>query len=194
MARCYSVWMHKRQTRPQYLPAIWLLSDARNDAVLETLLRQSRQRIGFVFRHYHLAPDARRARYRQLKQIADRRGHLTILSGSAAMAERWRAHGYYAPARRLTPKRTSLLAIATAHDIAEIAAANRAGADAVMLSPVFATRSHPGARGLGGLRFLLLARHAAMPVIALGGMNPERARRLRWPQWAAIDGLSLTPT
>jgi thiamine-phosphate pyrophosphorylase len=29
-----------------------------------------------------------------------------------------------------------------------------------------------------------------MPVIALGGMNGTTARRLDWPRWAAIDGLS----
>jgi thiamine-phosphate pyrophosphorylase len=29
-----------------------------------------------------------------------------------------------------------------------------------------------------------------MPVIALGGMTSPTARRLDWPRWAAIDGLS----
>lgn len=182
--------MHKRQTRPHPLPAIWLLSDARNDAVLETLLRESPHRLGFVYRHYHLEPDARRTRYDRLKRIADRCGHLTILSGSAAQAVRWRAHGHYAAAGRLTPKRTGLLIIAAAHNMAEIAAANRSGADAAMLSPVFPTRSHPGARTLGTLRFLLMSRYAAMPVIALGGMHRRHAKRLHWQRWAAIDGFS----
>lgn len=182
--------MHKRQTCPDTLPELWLISDARNDAVLELALRSHTRRIAFVYRHYHLPPDARRARYDTLKRIADRHGHVTILSGSAAQAARWRADGYYAPARRLTPKRTGLLAVATAHDMAEIAAANRARADAVMLSPVFPTRSHPGARTLEPLRFLMMSRYAAMPVIALGGMDQACADRLRWPRWAAVDGLS----
>ena len=63
-------------------------------------------------------------------------------------------------------------------------------ADAVLLSPVFATRSHPGAPSLGPLRFLLMAQKAALPVIALGGMTAQRAARLRVHRWAAIDGLS----
>jgi thiamine-phosphate pyrophosphorylase len=29
-----------------------------------------------------------------------------------------------------------------------------------------------------------------MPVIALGGMTRKTVRRLEWPRWAAIDGLS----
>jgi thiamine-phosphate pyrophosphorylase len=63
-------------------------------------------------------------------------------------------------------------------------------ADAVLLSPVFPTRSHPGAAALGPARFRLMARHAQMPVVALGGMTVRTARRLDWPRWAAIDGLS----
>ena len=80
--------------------------------------------------------------------------------------------------------------MATAHSLGEIAAANRARADAVLLSPAFATRSHPGTAALGPLRFRRLAAHAAMPVIALGGMNARTANRLRWLRWAGIDGLS----
>ena len=84
-----------------------------------------------------------------------------------------------------------MLRLATAHSLREIGDANRLGADAVLLSPVFPTRSHPGARTLGPLRFRLLAAHAAMPVIALGGMDQALAGRLDWRRWAAIDGLSL---
>jgi len=60
----------------------------------------------------------------------------------------------------------------------------------VLLSPVFPTRSHPGQPTLGPVRFRLLAARAGLPVIALGGMNRATARRLAWPRWAAIDGLS----
>jgi thiamine-phosphate pyrophosphorylase len=74
--------------------------------------------------------------------------------------------------------------------MAELGLAARLGADAALLSPVFATRSHPGGATLGPVRFRLLARQAALPVIALGGMDARRARALRWRRWAAIDGLS----
>ena len=105
------------------------------------------------------------------------------------MARRWRAAGAYGPPRALG-RAQGLLRFATAHDLREIGTANRVGADAVLLSPVFPTRSHPDTEWLGPLRFRLLARQAAMPVIALGGMTGRHAKRLRWPHWAAIDGLS----
>jgi thiamine-phosphate pyrophosphorylase len=60
----------------------------------------------------------------------------------------------------------------------------------VLLSPVFATRSHPGSTVLGAAKFRLLARQSRVPVIALGGMDSHRAQQLGWHRWAAIDGLS----
>ena len=59
-----------------------------------------------------------------------------------------------------------------------------------MISPVFPTRSHLGGEALGANRFHALARTSPLPVIALGGMDADRARDLDWPRWAAIDGLT----
>lgn len=174
--------MDKRQT----LPRLWLLTDQRNDAVLEATLARMPRGSGLVFRHYHLAEAERRARFRQLARLARARGMVVILSGDPRTARKWGADGVYGSLRRAP----GLLRLATAHNLREIVAANRAGADGVLLSPVFATRSHPGAQTLGSVGFRLLARHAAMPVIALGGMDHKRAGALGWPRWAGIDGFS----
>lgn len=174
----------------QPLPDLWLLSDARNDHVIEKSLRAFRVPIGFVFRHYFLPAAERRARYDTLAHIACAQGHMVILSGTARQARAWGADGVYGAPDRIGPRRAGLLHIATAHDLMEIGAANRAHADAVMLSPVFPTRSHPGAPTLGVMPFLMLAKRAHMPVIALGGMDRMFAQQLRWHRWAGVDGLS----
>jgi thiamine-phosphate pyrophosphorylase len=177
-------------SRGQHLPELWLLSDERNDGVLEDALARLPRGSGFVYRHYHL-PDAERvARYLALARIARARRHRVFLADSALTALEWGADGYYGAPRALTPQRAGLPALAAVHDLREIAQANRIGADAALLSPVFATRSHPDGRPLGPLRFRLLAQFAQMPVIALGGMDQRGADRLQWPRWAAIDGLS----
>lgn len=173
----------------QTLPLLWLLSDQRNDARLEAALAGLPRRSGFVFRHYHLADALRRKRFDALAALARARDHLVVLSGDAELAAEWGADGVYGPPA-LLEKRTGLLRLATAHDAGEVAAANRCRADAVLISPVFATASHPDAKPLDPLRFRELAAQAQMPVIALGGMNVERARDLDWPRWAAIDGFS----
>ena len=117
-----------------------------------------------------------------------------MLADSSLTALEWGADGIYGAPLSLWPTRKGLLRLATAHDLAEVAEANRKRADAVLISPVFATNSHPGATSLGPSRFRLLARHAAMPVIALGGMDWHRANALNCQHWAAIDGLSRVST
>ena len=164
--------------RLQPLPQLWLISDARNDAALENALARLPRGSGFIFRHYHLAPAARRARFAALARLARARGHVTALSGSRRQAQAWHADLAYGPRGDLVP----------VHGLRELARAQGvAGAAAVLISPVFATRSHPGAQSLGPLRFRLLAARAQVPVIALGGMNRRAARRLDWSRWAAID-------
>ncbi|MDZ4139864.1 MAG: thiamine phosphate synthase [Erythrobacter sp.] len=176
-------------TRANPLPALSLLSDERNDAVLERALARLPRSSAFVFRHYHLDDKARRQRFDALAAAARAHDHLVILSGTAELAQEWGADGIYGPPEKLD-KLPGLLRLAAAHDAREILLANRTGADALFLSPVFPTRSHPGGGYLGPVKFRELAMQAEMPVIALGGMTAERARHLYWPRWAAIDGLS----
>lgn len=171
-------------TTRQTLPLLWLFSDERNDAQLEEALAALPQGSGFVFRHYHLAPDERRARFEELATVARQSGHLVVLS----RAQGWGEDGSYGPPEKLGEG----LRLATAHDGEEIERAIEAGADGIFLSPVFPTASHPGARTLGVFGFGVLAQQSPVPVIALGGMTAERAEELDWPRWGAIDGLAST--
>ncbi|MEN7537984.1 thiamine phosphate synthase [Aurantiacibacter flavus] len=180
--------MHQRQS----LPNLWLLSDARNDGVLEEALTRLPRGSAFVYRHYHLPPRKRIARWWRLRDLCLARDHLLVLADSALTAREWGAQGTYGAPLALYPQRADLVQIATAHTMREIAQANRKRADAIMLSPAFATRSHPGAPHLGPVRWHLFAAHAQMPVIALGGMTAQTARRLGTQRWAAIDGLSAS--
>ncbi len=152
-------------------------------AALERLPRGG----GIVFRHHATPAAARRLLYDRVRRVARRRGLVLVLAGSPRLAVAWRAdgaHGRSPHARAARP----LLRTAPVHDARQMAAARHA--DLLFVSPVFATRSHPGAGGLGPLRFALLARRARRPVIALGGMDAVRARRIRAAGWAAIDAWS----
>ena len=158
--------------RRQPLPRLWLITDARNDSVLDRIIARLPRGAGVIFRHYHLASPQRAARLAEVARLCRRFGHrLEIAVGG---------YGAPAPHRRLV----------TVHSLHEIGRANRFGAEAVLLSPVFPTRSHPGARPLGPLRFRMLAKRSTVPVIALGGINRRSALRLKGFTWAAIDGLN----
>lgn len=173
-------------TRLKPLPAIWLISDARNDARLEEALANLPDHSGFVFRHYHLKEAARRARYDELLGLCREAGHLMVLSSDADTALAWGADGIYGPPEKLG-ERPELLRFATVHDAREVFIANRAKVDGMFLSPVFPTRSHADGACLGINEFRTIAALAESPVIALGGVNAERAADLGWPRWAGID-------
>lgn len=122
------------------------------------------------------------------------RGVRVLIANDAALAERLRADGAHAPQsaiariegwRRAHPR---WLITAAAHDPAAIAAAGRCGADAVLVSPVFATQSHFGAASLGIARFASLVQGAAIPAYALGGITYENAARL---SALRVSGLAL---
>jgi thiamine-phosphate pyrophosphorylase len=189
MRRCYSAVMRQRQTlTARNLPRIWLVSDARNDAGLEQALKRLPRGSGLIFRHYHLDPAARRARFVELARAARRRGHLIALSGSVALARQWRADAAYGSPSAVS-RGPAFPRLITAHSLTELARAHHARASAVLLSPVYPTRSHLRGRSLGPLRFRMIVARTHIPVIALGGMNPRRAARLGAHRWAAVDGL-----
>ena len=64
-------------------------------------------------------------------------------------------------------------------------------ADAALLSPIFATKSHPKAHPLTAARARLMARNALLPVLALGGVTARNASLLKgFAGFAAIGALS----
>jgi thiamine-phosphate pyrophosphorylase len=137
---------------------------------------------GIVFRHYSLSEAERRFLFDRVRAAHP---GLLLLAGDAAVARAWGADGSHGrgPGEGLRA--------APAHDLAEIRAAEAAGAAMIFLSPVFETRSHPGVEALGAEGFARLAGETELPVIALGGMNAARVTTL--PEaygWAGIDAFA----
>jgi thiamine-phosphate pyrophosphorylase len=153
------------------------MTDERQGEKLRTALERLPRGAGIVFRHYSLPRPARRALFAEVKEIARRRRLLLVVAGAPLPG------GDGVHNRRGAGIRT-----ASAHNLRELRAAERSGADLVFLSPVYATRSHPGAVPLGPRRFALIAHQARVPVIALGGMDATRFRNLGGAfGWAGID-------
>lgn len=183
--------MRARQTLPRRAPPrLWLMTDERQGERLWTALARLPRGAGIVFRHYRTAPAERRAVFEKVRRIARRRTLTLVLAAPPRIAAAWHADGVHGRAGHRVAR--PLLRTAPAHDAVELRAALLAGADVVFLSPIFATRSHPGVRVLGPLRFGALARGGGR-VVALGGMDRRRGRRLAALGsygWAGIDALS----
>lgn len=165
------------------LPRLWLMTDERMDAALWTALDRLPRGAGIVFRHYSLPLAERRALFARVAKLARRRGLVLLRAGDTPLGRTEAGtHG--------TRPRRPGIHTRPAHSRREAIAAIRAGADAIFVSPVFATRSHPGARTLGPFGFAMLVRGLEVPVIALGGMTSSRFKRLKALDiygWGAID-------
>lgn len=181
------------------LPLIWLFTDARLGDTLFAAVRAMPPGSGIVVRHDGLVAGARWRLLRRLVRLARARGHVVLLAGTPVLARRWGADGVHLrqPLARLAPRARALGLIVAmpVHDAREARVARRIEADLAFVSPLHPTRSHPGAPVLGRKVWLRLARQAGAHPVALGGLDPARARALRrtgashglTPGWAAID-------
>lgn len=123
-----------------------------------------------------------------------------FVSGRPDLAAAVGAHGVQlaaddlapADARRLLPDGWLGRSV---HSLAEAETARGEGADFLLVGNVYETASHPG-RAAAGLELVRSCSALGLPVIAIGGLTPERARAARdagaWGV-AAIRALWLVP-
>jgi thiamine-phosphate pyrophosphorylase len=126
----------------------------------------------------------------ELRRITRAAGNKLLIANDADLAARIGADGIHlsesdaaqaAHWRALHPRWIVTAAAHTAR------ATCRPALDAVFLSPVFATQSHPESRSLGAMRLRCVAQMAPLPVYALGGIDSGTAGRLAD---AALIGLA----
>jgi thiamine-phosphate pyrophosphorylase len=182
------------------VPRLWLVTDALR--LPDPLPAAANLPPGSAVLARDLAPAvlravARLARRRRLVLLVAGDGRLALALGAGLhLPERRPTSGllaFLAARRRYSLLRGALLSVA-AHGVAGLARARRLRADAVVLSPAFATASHPGAPGLGPLRWGALAVRASrrLAVVALGGIAAGTVARLprrRLAGLAAVAGL-----
>ncbi len=186
-----------RTSRGKRLPALMLMTDPARLPDPLGAVRRLPPGSAVVFRAFGAADAV--AQGRQLAQAARRRGVVLLAGADPALAMAIGAGGVHLPerlahrARTLRRTHPRWLITVAAHGQAAIRRAGRFGADAVVVSPVFESRSASAGRPLGLVRFVALANGAGTPVYALGGMNAATARRLMGSGAigiAAVEGLA----
>jgi thiamine-phosphate pyrophosphorylase len=177
--------MPSRQARPdQVLPRFWLMTDERMGDRLWQALDRLPDGAGIVFRHYATPPEERRALFARIAARCASRRLILIRAGDAPLADR--EDGVHGAA----PLSGDGIRTWPAHDRADALAGVTAGADLLFASPVFATRSHPGAPALGADKAAAIVGGLTIPAIALGGMTCARfaaIEHLGFYGWAGID-------
>lgn len=137
---------------------------------------------GVVYRPFD-APDAVERGLR-LARIARRRGLLLLAGADPSLAEAIGAGGVHLPQRLahgaadIRSAHPSWRITAAAHDAEAVRAAQLAGVEAVVVSPVFASNSPSAGAPLGVDGLAAIAASAALPVYALGGVNAKTADAL----------------
>lgn len=173
---------HRHPKRPP-IPTLWLMTDERMGDGLWRAIDSLPRGSGIVFRHYSTEPGKRRALFTRVARMAQRKRLILVRAGPTPLAKEAGTHG------RGTLRPGGIRTWA-AHSRKEAVAGKRAGADALFVSPLYPTRSHPVAGTLGPVRAAAIGQALDIPVIALGGMNAARFRKLRglgFHGWAAID-------
>jgi thiamine-phosphate pyrophosphorylase len=191
IARTLSRAAAARKPRSHPLPSMLVVTDPDRTPDPVELARRLPRGCGLVYRAFG-APHAKKTG-RKLGKIARRR-HLVLLIGADALRIRGQA-GIHLPermahrARRLKFASPGFLVTVAAHSLGAILRARRAGADAVLISPVFDSRSPSAGRPLGPCRFAALVRAGGMPAYALGGITTKNAPRLLGAGAAGIAGV-----
>lgn len=171
----------RRRRCAALLPAVIMVTDRRRLPDPETSAANLPRGAAVLLRDYD-HPD-RSGLARRLARICRRNGLRLLIAGDARLARSVRADGvHYSEAslrqRRQIAHEPSVMVTTACHTMASLRRANTAGVDACLLSPVFATESHPGVRTLGPWRFAALVHLSRRPIYALGGVDNTSIRRL----------------
>jgi thiamine-phosphate pyrophosphorylase len=188
------------RVRGKALPRLFFFTDPARTPDPEAVIRRLPRGAGVVYRAF--GDPAAVARGRRLVKAARRRGLLLLAGADAGLAARIGADGVHLPermaakARGIKRARPTWIVTGAAHSQAAIVRARRSGADAVFVSPIFASASPSAGRPLGPLRFATLTVRPGLPVFALGGINQRTVRLLKGSAAsgvAAVEALLPVP-
>jgi 8-oxo-dGTP diphosphatase len=166
------------------LPIEYALSNATeagDEAFLAALQRRLAEGLRFVQLREKTMPRERLARLadRVVRLVRDA-GGIVLVNDDEALAREAGADGVHLSAARLAAiaARPAFDRVgASVHTRAELRRAEHLGADLAVLGPVRPTPSHPGVPPLGWDGFERIARDAAIPVFAIGGLAPGDLER-----------------
>lgn len=161
------------------------MTDPRVDDGLFEAIRRLPKGAGVVLRHDHLPRQQRERLARVLKRMCQRHRLVFAVARDAMLARRVGADLVHQPSSSpgIMPFSKSV------HNLRDASIASRQGADVVFVSPLFATRSHPGQPPLSLEEADALARKSGATAIALGGMTESRFQGLRTNAFHGYAGI-----
>jgi len=148
------------------------------DVFLDQLQRSLQSGIRLVqLRQTQLPEEEYATLAREVLALAREYDARVVLNHALEMYPRCAPDGMHLNSQRLMalcerPVSMDTLLSASCHNLEEVQQANRMAVDFIVIAPVLATQTHPGATVLGWQGFQDLSEAAVMPAYALGGLNP----------------------
>jgi len=139
---------------------------------------------------------------RRLRAIAAARDLFLLVGAHTGLAEGIGAHGVHLPERmaaslpRVRAEHPRYLVTVAAHDLAAVQIAERSGADAAVVSPVFPSNSPSAGQPLGVEGLMGLIATTTLPIYALGGVRARTVDQLSGvgiAGIAAVEALAMKP-
>lgn len=168
--------------RGKPLPNLLFFTDPARTPEPERVAERLPPGAAVVFRAFG-APDAE-ARGLKLREITRRRGLDLLVGADADLAARIEADGLHLPERlaadlpAIRARHASWLITLAAHDLAAAMRGETAGADALVVSPIFPSASPSAGAPLGVEGLKRVAEAVATPIYALGGVRAATVERL----------------
>jgi thiamine-phosphate pyrophosphorylase len=132
---------------------------------------------------------------RDMLKVSRSHGFAVLVAADPVLAVRLRADGIHLPetqaheAAHWRARFPSMMLTTAVHSLAAVMRARTLPVDAIFLSPIFATKSHPGGAALTALRASIIARASGKPVYALGGINGRNASLLACDAFSGIAAI-----
>ncbi|MBT3764464.1 MAG: thiamine phosphate synthase [Rhodospirillales bacterium] len=173
------------------------MTDAERTPDPVTAINRLPEGAGVIFRHYGV-PN-RKEIARTLVPVCRHRRITLLIAEDWRLAAEINADGVHLP-EHIVPTwrgggnkigRNNFMVTAAAHSQRSLWNAARAGVDAVLVSPVFPTVSHPENRPLGITQFSNMCRISPVPVYALGGITQDKLTRLQNSGCVGVAGIGL---
>lgn len=152
---------------------------------INILILKKLKNISLIYRNYSKTNYFERAK--EIKHFSKKRNFNLFISNDLMLANKIGAQGIYIPSFNKHLKyidnqiSKKLLVIGSAHSIPEIHFKIKQGCKIVMISPIFATSSHPNKKKLGISKFLYLHNKFKnkVDIIALGGIKEDNINKLQ---------------
>lgn len=179
---------------PLALSAYVAMSDPKRIADLTHQVSHLPQDAAVIYRHFGARNKSKTAR--TLREICTNKGLQLLIGSDVVLAQDIGADGVHFPEKDMCnvqaarDKFPDWILSAAVHSQEGIVKANTCPLDAVILSPVFASKSASAGTPLGIDGFERLSKHSVHPVFALGGIGPSTARQVLSTRAAGLAGVS----